>query len=91
MATKKPFPHYLRLKGVTYQFDDGAKHYDPPGTVRVTYQETMDPNEELNYDVRTAEEARKEYKDLKAKGAKVVDGYHACKRCEHWYDDGHDD
>ena len=88
MSIKKPFPHYLRLNGCTVQFDDGKRHGDAEGTVRITNQETMDPNEELNYEVCTPEQARMEYKKLKSKGARVVNGFHACKSQEPWYPDG---
>ena len=54
--------------------------YADVGTVEVTYQRTLDPNEELDSHTCTPREAREIMSDLRTKGYKPATYWHQCKR-----------
>lgn len=58
------------------------------GMVRVQWQQTLDPNEELNEEDYTKEEARKVWRQEKKEGARKATGWHTCKRDSAWANNG---
>ncbi len=54
---------------------------------------TMDPNEDMDCETLTWDEALAKYNEALTRvgGFTYANGWHKDKRCEHWYDDGHDD
>jgi hypothetical protein len=77
--------HFLHntKTGTTLCFQKNHK-----GEVIVYYQHTLDPNEELNDDTFTVEEARKEWKKYIAEGYRKATGWHTCKRDSAWANNG---
>jgi hypothetical protein len=73
MSNKDSFLHQPEGETVCFTANDN-------GTVEVTYQRTLDPNEELDSDTFTTEEARDFWRRLRAKGYREATYWHQCKR-----------
>lgn len=61
------------------------------GTVHVQWQQTLDPDEELNDETMSTKDARAYWKQKRKEGYKVASGWHQCKRrqgdCGHFHDE----
>jgi hypothetical protein len=61
------------------------------GTVYVQWQQTLDPDEELNDETMSKEAARAYWKELRGEGYKPASGWHSCKRrqgdCGYFHDE----
>ena len=73
MSNKTSFLHQPNGETVAFTTSDN-------GTVYVQWQQTLDPNEELNDETMGVDAARTLWRDLRAKGYKVATYWHACKR-----------
>jgi hypothetical protein len=76
--------HFLHSdkEGTTICFSDNGN-----GTVKLSYQQTLDPDEELGCDTYPAAIARDKWKEYMAKGYKKATGWHTCKRRSAWHPD----
>lgn len=76
-AIKNQVEFFLHNKttGETIQFYDNMD-----GTMTLSYQMTLDPNEELNDDKMTLEEGRTAWKKYRKEGFKKATSWHTCKR-----------
>lgn len=61
------------------------------GTVHVQWQQTLDPDEELNDETMPTAAARSLWRAKRQAGYKVASGWHQCKRrmddCGHFHDE----
>lgn len=76
LSMNKP-THYMHNPryGITIEF-----HVLADGNVMLTYQRTLDPNEECDSDIVSKKEARAFWTDYMRNGYKKVNGWHTCKR-----------
>ncbi len=84
MNTNETFLHSKRM-GITICFRDNRN-----GTVTLSYQRTLDPNEELDDDTLSTEDARKEWKKFWSEGYRKATAWHTCKRDSAWANNGDD-
>ena len=84
MNTNETFLHSKRM-GITICFRDNRN-----GTVMLSYQRTLDPNEELDDDTFSTVDARKEWKKFWSEGYRKATSWHTCKRDSAWANNGDD-
>lgn len=82
MNTNETFLHSTKHV-VTVSFRDLGN-----GSVELSYQQTLDPNEECNEETLSTEDARKEWKKFWSQGYRKATGWHTCKRDSAWANNG---
>jgi hypothetical protein len=83
MNTNKEYFLHNAKQGCTTSFCDQGN-----GLVLVRWQQTRDPNEELNEEHYKKGEAREMWRQYIREGATKAHGWHTCKRDSAWANNG---